>query len=530
MKRPAAFFPAPFLAVTLALRLALSAAAASAGPSPNTLRGLEASLERWDVENAWPAVLEALAEFPNDPSLLELASGFAFYRGDYEESLRLIRKSMEAGGEDERKRGFSLFVESSLSVIAPFTRYETSHFTISLDRERDGILLEYLADALEKTYSVMAERHGFRPEEKVRVELFPDARAFYLASSLSVRDIEATGAVGLTKFNKLQFLSPGALVHGYRWLDAISHEYMHYLIVKLTANKAPVWFHEGLAKYEETRWRSGPDYLSPVYGTLLARAQSEGKLIGFDRMEPSLLRLDSPEDVQLAYAQAASAVEYIVRGVGLEGLGRIMDRMSAAGSKGAADAIGDVMGLEFREFEGRWKEFLASKQLSPLPGATVYPYRVREGEVDGERMDLEEVKSQVARSRAFLGDRLRERGRTSAAVLEYERALSQAEGSVPVMLRLSSALIDLGRREEAVSVLARTLELAPDHPAVHAQLGRVFLEQKEYGKARDAFVESVMIDPFNPDVHAGLAAAFETLGELKNAAKERGAAARLRGR
>jgi hypothetical protein len=39
-------------------------------------------------------------------------------------------------------------------------------------------------------------------------------------------------------------------MHGYRWLDAISHEYMHYLIVKLTANKAPIWFHEGLAKYE----------------------------------------------------------------------------------------------------------------------------------------------------------------------------------------------------------------------------------------------------------------------------------------
>ena len=104
-----------------------------------------------------------------------------------------------------------------------------------------------LTDALEKTHHVMAEQYGFKPKEKVRVELFPDARAFYLASTLSVRDIEVTGAVGLTKFNKLQFLSPRALVHGYRWLDAISHEYMHYLIVKLTSNKAPIWFHEGLS-------------------------------------------------------------------------------------------------------------------------------------------------------------------------------------------------------------------------------------------------------------------------------------------
>ena len=60
-------------------------------------------------------------------------------------------------------------------------------------------------------------------------------------------------------------------------------------------------------------------------------------------------------------------------------------------------------------------------------------------------MDLEEIKSQVARNRAYLGDRLKERGRTGAAVLEYRRALAETQDSVPVMNRLSSALIELGR-------------------------------------------------------------------------------------
>ena len=166
----------------------------------------------------------------------------------------------------------------------------------------------------------MAQQYGFRPKEKVRVELFPDARAFYLASTLSVRDIEVTGAVGLTKFNKLQFLSPRALVYGYRWLDAISHEYMHYLIVKMTSNKAPIWFHEGLAKYEETRWRNGPSYLSPFTRPSWPRPWPEKKLIGFEKMEPSLISLETPEDVQLAYAQAASAIEFIITKAGHEGL------------------------------------------------------------------------------------------------------------------------------------------------------------------------------------------------------------------
>jgi tetratricopeptide (TPR) repeat protein len=160
----------------------------------------------------------------------------------------------------------------------------------------------------------------------------------------------------------------------------------------------------------------------------------------------------------------------------------------------------------------------------------VHHYKVREEGEDEGWMDLDEVKSQVARNHAFLGDRLMERGRAGAAVLEYSRALSQADGSVPVMLRLSSALAELGRTQEALDVLARTRELAPDHPTLYAQLGRVYLTEREYGKARGAFEESIMIDPFDPAAHEGFAASLQALGELDGAARERDAAARLRGR
>jgi len=241
-----------------------------------------------------------------------------------------------------------------------------------MDENQDGILADYLRDALEQTYAVMAAQYGFAPAEKIRVELFPSSVAFYRGSALSVRDIEVTGAVGLTKFNKLQFLSPMALMHGYRWLDAISHEYMHYLIVKMTANHAPIWFHEGLAKYEETRWRKGPGYLSPVNITLLADAQTDNKLIAFEKMEPSLIHLETPEEVQLAYAQAASAIEFIIFRAGHSGLKTVMDRMAQSRSKGAGDSLKEVLGLTFAEFEQQWKAFLAAKALVPVPGVTAH--------------------------------------------------------------------------------------------------------------------------------------------------------------
>ena len=517
-----------FISTLLLLQLALIMPQISEAAPVEMVQALTQKLESWDVEEIWPRIQEALADYPQDPEFLETAAHIAFYRGDYHTSLKLIKRSMEAGGENEKRRGFGLFIEQTISVLEPYKRYETPHFIIRLDEEQDGILVDYLTDALEKTYAVMARDYGFKPGEKVRVELFADAKAFYLTSTLSVRDIEVTGAVGLTKFNKLQFLSPRALVYGYRWLDAISHEYMHYLIVKLTANKAPIWFHEGLSKYEETRWRNGPVYLSPAYQTLLAQAQADQKLIGFAKMEPSLLHLETPEEVQLAYAQAAAAIEFIIDSVGHQGLKEIMDRMARAATQGAGEAIKQILGLEFAEFEKKWTEFLAAKQLKPVAGAKIPRYQVKDAKSGQERMDLEEIKSLVARNRAHLGDKLKERGRPGAAVLEYRRALAEGRDSVPVMNRLSAALIDLGRDGEALDLLQRILELAPNHPTPYTQLGRVYLKLKDFNKSKEAFEESIQINPFNPEVHVGLARAYDLLGDNVGSGKERDIAAELK--
>jgi tetratricopeptide (TPR) repeat protein len=499
-----------------------------AASASDTVQSLTAKLESWDVETIWPEVQKALAKHPQRADLLETASQIAFYRGDYPEALQLMKQSLAVGGAHEKRQAFIQFFEETINVLASYRRYETPHFIISLDAKQDGFLVDYLTEALEKTYEVMARVYAFSPGQKVRVELFPDTVAFYLASTLSVRDIEVTGAVGLTKFNKLQFLSPRALVHGYRWLDAISHEYMHYLIVKLTSNKAPIWFHEGFAKYEETRWRDGPAYLSPLYRSLLAQAQAERHLIPFSKMEPSLVQLETPEEVQLAYAQSASAIEFIISLAGHDGLKEIMDQMARSREMGAGEPVKEVLGLEFSEFEKQWTAYLAAKKLKRAAGLTVHRYKVKEKKADEERLDLEEIKSMVARNRAYLGDRLKERGRTGAAMLEYRRALAETRDSVPVMNRLSSVLIDLEENKEALEVLKRILHLAPDHPTPYKQLGQVYLKLKNYQQAKEAFQESIQINPFNPAAHVGLANAYAMLGDKMGFARERDIAYRLR--
>jgi cytochrome c-type biogenesis protein CcmH/NrfG len=144
-----------------------------------------------------------------------------------------------------------------------------------------------------------------------------------------------------------------------------------------------------------------------------------------------------------------------------------------------------------------------------------------EGNVDAQRMELDEIKSLVARNRAHLGDRLRERGRSGAAVIEYRRALSETQDSVPVMNRLSSVLIDLGMDQDAEDVLRQILQLAPDHPTPYTLLGRVYLKNKDFRQAKSAFEQSIQINPFNPEVHVGLADACAILGDTVGSEREK---------
>ena len=509
------------LVVLLILISVVACVVPAQAATPEALQPIVEKLEQWDAEAAWLDVKALLGKEPGNADLLELASHIAFYRGDYEDALKLAKSALENGGEDEGRKAFALLAESTVGVVKPFKRYETAHFVISLDERQDAILIDYLTDALEKTYAVMAEQYAFRPLEKVRVEIFPDTRAFYYTSTLSARDIEVTGAVGLTKFNKLMILSPRALVNGYRWLDALSHEYMHFLITKLTANKAPIWFHEGLAEHDEAGWRGAPRELSPVHQTLLARAVESGRLISFERMDPGLVKLETPEDVQLAYAEAASAIEFIIVKAGHTAVRNVMKQMAASNEKGAGDAIKAALGLEFTEFEGAWKEYLASRGFKEVEGVGVRRYKIKEGKADDERMEMREIQSMVARNRAHLGDLLLEKRRMEAAILEYQRALADAHDSVPILNRLSEALIQLSRYEEALACLQRAKGLSPDHPTTYANMGKIYVHLKDPKKAQEALQNAIQINPFNPDVHRDLAAVYEMLGNNEAANKEK---------
>jgi tetratricopeptide (TPR) repeat protein len=512
------------VSITILAGLTLLSPPAGAQVKP-ALDVAEAHLEAWRLTEAQAAGERLLSENSQSPEILDFNAQVMFYLGRYEDSLRYLEQALARDSASERRQALRLLTQRTLDTVKKLKRFESAHFTVYLDDERDGILLPHIVDALEKTYQAIGQELGYFPSAKVRVEIAPDAAAFNAISTLSLRDIEETGAVGICKFNKIMTISPRALVHGYRWLDSLSHEYLHYAIVALSDNKAPIWLHEGLARFYETRWRranaqgSAHDYLTPANETLLAQALEKNKFVGFKNMEPSLIHLETPEEVQLAYAEAASAIDFMIRSRGAAGIRQLLGELR---DKPVPQAVENVAGTSFENFEAQWKAFLKAKGLKEIEGTRVRRLRVKKNDSeDSEAVELKEIQSVVARNRTHLGDQLLGRGRMTAAVQEYRRALGASPHSTVILNKLARALMVMRRYDEALPHLEKARSLDPDNPGTYVTLGQIYHTAKNSVAARAALEEAIQINPFNPAIYRLLQDTYNALGEPELAKRAR---------
>ena len=517
--------------VPLTLLSLLTLVPPSAAQIEPLLKEGEEHLEAWRLPQAEEIASRLVRENPKSPAALDLDGQVKFYQGRYEEALRPLEQALSIESANERRHALRILAQQTRDTVKKLKRFESAHFIIYLDEERDGILVPHLLDTLEKSYQATGQALGYFPQEKVRVEMAPDVASFNAISTLSLRDIEETGAVGICKFNKIMTISPRVLMHGYRWLDSLSHEYLHYAIVGLTNNKAPIWLHEGMARFYETRWRrpdppkDREDYLTPANQTLLARALEKDSFVGFKKMEPSLISLETPEEVQLAYAEAASAIDFMIHRKGQAG---VRELLSEVGKGPTPEAIEKVVGTSFEAFESQWKEFLKGKGLKVIEGSRVRKLKVKGNQKeDEETVELKEIQSVIARNRTHLGDRLRGRGRIIAATAEYRRALQASPHSPIILNKLARVLIYRKKYEEALPHLKKAQGLNPDHVGTYIQLGRLHHARKNYSDARAVLEEAIQINPFNPTIYRLLYEIYAALGEQDQAMKSKATLGRL---
>ncbi len=482
-------------------------------------------LNKWQIEEASDtADLLSNLSYSNEDKKIAfyLKSVTEFYKGNYEKAVeygnRVTTKEINVIDDD-------IFLDHILRVSnfgMKFNEVETKHFKFRYSHPKDVILTRYAEKVLERAYHEVGLDLDIYPEEPVIVEIYPDLENFIIASTLSEKDIKTTGVVGICKFNRIMILSPRLLPKGYSWFNTLTHEYTHFLIFIKSENKAPVWLHEGIAKFEEKRWKDKErNIMTPFYESLLAKALKDDKLVPIEKMHPSFGKLSSSYEAQLAFAQAGTTIDFLENNWGKGTIKNLLTTLKERDDYRAS--IKEVTGLEFEKFYNLWVEDLVTKNLSErIPELEIDEIRFKKrdnSEYIGE--DLIDIKDIRAREYSRLGDILRTRGRLKAATYEYEKAMHFDPISPVVLNRLASSKNALGEYEESEQVLTPLLEFYPEYFDTYLNLGLIYLNKSNLVKAEEALNNAISINPFDPQVHIDLISVYEIQGLSDLVEKER---------
>jgi tetratricopeptide (TPR) repeat protein len=479
---------------------------------------------RLDDAKALLADLEKRA--PDTAEVKWLQAELAFQTGDYAKALTLLDKVPDTAvdglvGQTKKLAASTKSVtETFVSVKSP-----KGHFIILHAPGPDAAIAGLAGEVLDSAWEAIGEDLGIKPADPIRVELLGSPTDLAKLSPLTEQDIETTGTIALSKYNKLMVVSPRATIFGYPWMDTLAHEYTHLLVARLSNDSVPVWLQEGLARFEQTRWRTTPEVkLSATEQSLLGAALKKGRLISFDEMHPSMAKLPSQEAAALAYAEVYTLVGWLHGKVGYKG---IRDAITAQkDGKSARRAVAETLAMSWSAVEKAWHANLKTPEKSQTASRPGKPIKFGKGGQESENVGLEQVGTR-ARKHARLGGMLRARGMLESAAAEYEKALAVGGSEPFVAGKLARTLVELGKHERAIELATPLVSADPQDAVAAVTLGIARSARHEWAEAIVAYEQALRVSPFDPTTRCGLAEAYAQTTN-PNAARERAACDQLK--
>jgi tetratricopeptide (TPR) repeat protein len=420
----------------------------------------------------------------------------------------------------ERHLSHQALIETTHETVRDYNSHQTElgHFEIYYPSGVDEILIHLAEETLEAAYREIGTDFNYWPEEPVRVEIYPNTHTLSAVTGLSQEAIETSGTIAICKFNRIMITSPRSLLHGYTWRDTLAHEYVHYILQHLTGTRIPIWLHEGLAKFEESRWHlQEPQALPVTSQDLLAQRIASDSLIPFSDMHPSMALLPSQEDTQTAFAQVYSAVEYLVERYGQDSLQRLVWTIREGAD--VESALTQITGLGFDDFTQLFTAFISGRTWERLSGDYRHAMAfLPEEATDAPPDELAGIAEEEARNFMYLGQLLQARNRPEAAIGEFIKAQDIIGTENPLLQnRIARVLLDLNRPEEAIDTLDTSVERYPEIYQTCLHMGEAKLETGRADEAVEWLIRAAGINPFDPEVHRQLSRAYTAMGFIEEA-------------
>ena len=489
------------------------------------LRRLHDLVSNWQIVEARERLGPLIEAEPDSATARLVLARVLFFEGNYGGATRVFDAIAEQWTLPPDVAELRAHIEKTAQALKDFDEFVTEdrRFLIRY-KGRDRLLLPYIVPVLQRQDDALAADFGFRPADQIIVEIYPDLSYLAAVSPLTMKDLETSGTIALCKYNRLMFTSPRALVKGYPWRDTVAHELVHYYVTKRSRNTVPIWLHEGIAKFQESRWRREPGaILDPQQEDLLARSIKQDQLVTLEQMHPSMAFLPSQEAAALAFAEVHTIVDHLFRANGFTKINVLLDRLEAGESMNRA--LGKAYGTSLDGLWRAWKADMKGRGLKTYPGLVQTSLKFkRPGQSDSEGdsidADYDTIEQKQTKDFAHLAELLRARDRHNAALKEYRKAIALGgDGNPMVQNGAARSLLDLGAHGEVPGTLARVRRYYPGYLSTFVNLGDAYLELEETDAAIEAFETAVGINPFHPRVHQALAQLYAKVGRTDDAAQ-----------
>lgn len=461
-------------------------------------------LSSWQVQKARNVVDDLLATAPEDPAALSLNSRVLFFEGKYSESLEILEKF---GPEAEE---FRALVRTTAEQAAAFKSKSSEHFEVFWSDPKDELMADQALEGLEAARAELRKAMAYEPPDKIRVELYPSVAAFTSVSTLTREEVETSGTIGLCKFNRIMIASPRATAWGYRWRDTLSHEYVHLVVYRLSKGLAPIWVHEGIARYLESSWRGVYGEMDVSSMALLVRRKAAGTLITLEEMSPSVAKLPSAEDTSLAFAEVGTMMKLLVEKRGSSALMNLAVEMG--NGKTDREALESVWGGSFDSFDAAWRKW-ADGLESDNQDIQIMGLKLAEGHGGEDDVEPGELADPKAKDFARIGDLLKGRGREIAAAIEFEKAYASSPEAPGIASRHAGGLLAREKYDEALKVSQGALRYYPDMPVLWRRKGEAQLALGRFDDAEETFSEILEINPFHIPARSALLYIAQTAGK-----------------
>jgi tetratricopeptide (TPR) repeat protein len=417
--------------------------------------------------------------------------------GDEDKVVEILEKAHEIDN-------FRSDVVNFLNLLNRMKKYdvrETEHFIIKVDGRYDAILLEQVAEYMERIYKEVTSDFAYQPQAKTIIEFFPTHSDF----SVRITGRGWIGTVGACTGRVIALAAPNierSPLGTHNWATVLRHEYTHTVTLAATKNRIPHWFTEACAVFEQ------PDKRNYKFVQMLVQATRTGRLFAIKELDWGFIRPQRAGDRSLAYAQSEWVLEHIIESRGYQTIPRMLKGFRDGLTQ--AEVFEKIVGVKEKQFDEGFRQW--AKQTVKKWGFNPEPPPDYAQAAKAAKEKPDDAKAQAAYAVA-----LYYRNRLSEAEKAARKALELDPKNTRALAVLAVALSARKQYDEAIETAGKLEALDHTTSSAPKVLAQCHIAKKNWAEAIPALELLQLRQQLDSYSYEQLAMIYNQLGQPEKA-------------